>query len=502
MKKSCLCITSDVHGAILSKNYADNSVTSYGLSRYSEAVKKLRKAYDEVLLLDNGDAIQGSPILTVSNQDPAYTHILAYVFNHLDVSVINLGNHDFNYGESTLLRYIRDNNAMLITSNVLYMNHPLGKSQIITLASGIRLGIIGVVTDYIPHWEKPEHIANFQFLDPIETVKKEIEMLSGFCDKIFVLYHGGIERDFTDGHPTETLTGENVGYQMCELDGFDVLITGHQHRSFVTTIHGKIVAQCGANASEFIKIEIDEDIKVTIEDVRPYPTDLQMEPLVSLLEKQAQVWLDQPLGEIHNISLKITDGFLARLHKHPLVSFINQVQKETTGAQLSATALFNHATGFNPSISMRDLVSTYVYPNTLVVKKMSGKNLKKMIEKCAHYFEIEDDEITVSHEYVYPKIQHFNYDMIDGIDYSLKISNPRGQRLISCQYQGKEISDVDEFTIAMNNYRAVGGGDFDMVAESETVLDTNRDMVDILAEYISNNTPVQVKHTENITVIK
>ena len=227
-----------------------------------------------------------------------------------------------------------------------------------------------------------------------------------------------------------------------------------------------------------------------------------MEPLVSLLEKQAQVWLDQPLGEIHNISLKITDGFLARLHKHPLVSFINQVQKETTGAQLSATALFNHATGFNPSISMRDLVSTYVYPNTLVVKKMSGKNLKKMIEKCAHYFEIEDDEITVSREYVYPKIQHFNYDMIDGIDYTLKISNPRGQRLISCQYQGKEISDDDEFTIAMNNYRAVGGGDFDMVAESETVLDTNRDMVDILAEYISNNTPVQVKHTENITVIK
>ena len=220
------------------------------------------------------------------------------------------------------------------------------------------------------------------------------------------------------------------------------------------------------------------------------------------LEMQTQNWLDQPLGEIRDISLLITDGFVARLHKHPLVSFINQVQKETTGAQLSATALFNNASGFNHSITMRDLVSTYVYPNTLVVKKMSGKDLKLMIELCANYFEIEKDEIVVSKEYTYPKIQHFNYDMIDGIDYTLKVSNPKGSRCTSCTYLGKEIENDDVFTIAMNNYRAVGGGDFEMVARSETILDTNRDMVEILAEYIQSNSPVTVNHNENIHVIK
>lgn len=502
MKKACLCITSDIHGAILSKNYADNSEAFYGLARYSEAIKQLKKQYSEVILLDNGDAIQGSPLLTVSNQDDTNTHILSYVFNHLGISYINLGNHDFNYGKSTLLRYIRDNKAGLITSNVLFMNNPLGKSQIFTLTNGIRLGIIGVVTDYIPHWEKPEYIADMKFLDPIDTVKKQIDILTGHCDKIMIMYHGGIERDLVDGHPTETLTGENIGYQMCGLEGFDILVTGHQHRSFITQIHGKTVVQCGANASEFIKIEIDSTISVSIENMNNFAIDRQIEPLVSLLEKQTQVWLDQPLGEISNISLRITDGFLARLHKHPLVSFINQVQKETSQAQLSATALFNAATGFNREITMRDLVSTYVYPNTLVVKRMSGKDLRLMIEKCAHYFEIEHGEITVNKEYVYPKIQHFNYDMIDGIDYTLKISNPKGSRCISCTYNGKEIADDDCFTIAMNNYRAVGGGDFDMVAHSETVLDTNRDMVEILAEYIQSHSPVIVDHNENIRIIK
>jgi 2',3'-cyclic-nucleotide 2'-phosphodiesterase / 3'-nucleotidase len=502
MKETCICITSDVHGAILSKNYADNSEVFYGLARYSEAIKLLRKQYSEVLLLDNGDAIQGSPLLTVSNQDNTHTHILSYVFNHLDLSYINLGNHDFNYGESTLLRYIRDNRAKLLTTNVLFMDNPLGKSQVITLSNGIRLGLIGIVTDYIPHWEKPEYIAHMKFLDPIETLKKEISLIGNHCDKIMVLYHGGIERDFISGHPTETLTGENIGYQMCGIDGFDILMTGHQHRSFVTQINGKLVAQCTANASEFIKIEIGEEILVSIEKMSSFAIDRQIEPLVSLLEKQTQIWLDQPLGEIRDISLRITDGFLARFNKHPLVSFINQVQKETSGAQLSATALFNSASGFNEFITMRDLVSTYVYPNTLVVKKINGKNLKLMIEKCANYFEIENGEITVSKEYIYPKIQHFNYDMIDGIDYTLKISHPRGSRCISCTYNGREIEDDDFFTIAMNNYRAVGGGDFDMISRSETVLDTNRDMVDILAEYIQQHSPVTVDHKENIHIIK
>ncbi|MDP3305063.1 MAG: bifunctional UDP-sugar hydrolase/5'-nucleotidase [Erysipelotrichaceae bacterium] len=502
MKKTCLCITSDVHGAILSKNYADNSEVFYGLARYSTAIKQLKTKVDEVLLFDNGDAIQGSPLLTVSNQDDTYTHILSTVFNHLDMSFINLGNHDFNYGESTLLRYIRDNSATLLTSNVLFLDNPLGKSQVKTLANGIRLGLIGLVTDYIPHWEKPEYIAHMKFLDPIETLRKEISLIRNQCDIIMVLYHGGIERDFVTGLPTETLTKENVGYQMCGVDGFDILITGHQHRSFVTTIHGKIVAQCAANASEFIKIDLDENINVTLEKTSSFEIDRQIEPLVSLLEKQTQVWLDQPLGEIKDISLLIPHGFFARLHKHPLVSFINQVQKETSGAQLSATALFNNAIGFDLFITMRDLVSTYVYPNTLVVKKMSGKDLKLMIELCANYFEIENDEIVVSKEYTYPKIQHFNYDMIDGIDYTLKISNPKGSRCISCTYNGKEIEDDDSFTIAMNNYRAVGGGDFEMVARSETILDTHRDMVEILAEYIQINSPVIVNHKENIRILK
>ena len=85
--------------------------------------------------------------------------------------------------------------------------------------------------------------------------------------------------------------------------------------------------------------------------------------------------------EKENNNLKINNEFSARLNKHPLVSFINQVEKDATDADLCSTALFNKATGFNTNITMRDLISTYVYENTLVKLKITGKILKQYLEK-------------------------------------------------------------------------------------------------------------------------
>ena len=81
-------------------------------------------------------------------------------------------------------------------------------------------------------------------------------------------------------------------------------------------------------------------------------------------------------------------------------------------------------------------MSTYVYPNTLVVKQISGDKLKAYLEKCAEYFIVDKGVIKVNPEYDSPKAQHFNYDMVDGISYTLKISNPIGQRVTALDYQG------------------------------------------------------------------
>ena len=112
-----------------------------------------------------------------------------------------------------------------------------------------------------------------------------------------------------------------------------------------------------------------------------------------------------------------------------------------------------------------------------------------------------DGKLAVNPAFDEPKPQHFNYDMVDGIDYTIKVSNPLGQRIVSLLYQGKEVRENQSFTLVMNNYRAVGGGDFTMVPDLPTVLEVNRDMSELLAETLIKHNVYSVKHIENIHVI-
>ena len=504
MGKIRILATTDVHGSVTTHSYGDLSDLGCGLTRFSNAVKQYRKQ-GETFVLDNGDILQGTPFLTIANLHLEGPHILSQIMNAIAYDFVNLGNHDFNFGYAILARYLRDLDAPCLTSNISIYDHPFGNSQIIKTQSGHTLALIGVCTDYIPHWEKPANIEHMKFSDPIETVKAEINRLKPLADSVIVMYHGGLERDPFDGRPTERFTGENVGYQIALLDGIDVLITGHQHRSFLCKIGRTQVVQTTSNALEFAEITIDFDapeISISIRKMRDFPVDPDIEQISEKIEQETQIWLDQPLGHISGPSLKIIDPFEARLHKHPLVSFINQVQTEVSGAQLSACALFNGVTGFNPDITYRDIVSTYIYPNTLVVKRMNKTILKAFLEKCAEYFSINDDKIIVTPSFDEPKPQHFNYDMVDGIDYTIKVSNPIGRRITRMEYRGKAIDDDASFTIVMNNYRAVGGGDFMMVPGCETVSEVNRDMSELLAEAIRNHGNYPVKHRDNILVVK
>ncbi|PDY55435.1 bifunctional metallophosphatase/5'-nucleotidase, partial [Bacillus cereus] len=75
--------------------------------------------------------------------------------------------------------------------------------------------------------------------DALETIKKWVPYIRKHeqPDLLVVAYHGGFERDFQTGVPTEVLTGENQGYAMYdEIDGIDILLTGHQHREIAQTL--------------------------------------------------------------------------------------------------------------------------------------------------------------------------------------------------------------------------------------------------------------------------
>lgn len=506
MKKTLtICITTDVHGTLQALSYADASLKPQGLSRYLTAVKLL-KANEEVLILDNGDILQGSPIMTYFQKKLRIPHIMAQALNLIGVDYFNLGNHDFNYGKPILHQFLNDLKAPCITQNIVEQGIPFGQSQIFTTQNGLKIGLIGVCTDYIPHWERPNHIEVMTFLDPIKVVEDTVTHLKASVDFIVVMYHGGLERDLETGQATEALTGENVGYALAQIQDIDVLVTGHQHRSIITKFNQTTITQCAYNAQEFALVDLTlndqhKDIQAKLVSLKEFPEDPTMLDLIKETNDKTQIWLDQVVGRLNGHDYLIKDPFEARLHKHPLVSLINTIQSEASGAQLSGVSLFNNPTGFKPTVTYRDIVSTYVYPNTLVVKEINGAQLKAYLEKCAEYFIVQDGIIKVNPEYDTPKAQHFNYDMIDGIEYTLKISQPIGQRVTQLTKLGKPILAHERFSLVINNYRANGGGNFEMIVACPTLSEITMDMTDIIAAYFESHPNLTPNHQDNISVI-
>lgn len=491
MKKFRIIATTDIHGTLYSHSYLDHSTTLNSLSRISTAIKHYRDL--PLITIDNGDILQGSPLTTYNNRYQQNS-IMAQALNTLNYDFINLGNHDFNYGVDVLKRYLDESNSINICCNILIKDQPIG-SPIIYNIEGVKLGLIGVVTDYLPNWEKEENLQDITILNVKETVLECVEELKEHVDHIVVVYHGGFEKDLITGEPTEVLTGENVGYELSLIEGIDVLISGHQHRSFSQIINNTLCLQCAHNASEFMLIEYDGSFSGQIIKTDQFEIDKDFEETFNESEALTQKWLDTDIGI--GPDMRINDVFEAQLNKSTYTSFVNQVALDYFKADFAFSSLFNQSPGLKPQISMRDLVASYPYPNTWVLIEIDKPTLLEYLEYNAEYFDLKNNEITINSRYVSPKLELYNYDMGDGLSYTIDVSKPYGHRITNL-----ELPDKETFKMVVNNYRASGGGKFFMIKNCKKIKEDPNEVIDLLYDYILNNSPLQINHINNIKVIK
>jgi len=503
--------TSDIHGYIFPTSYTTKQPENLGLGKLSTLINNLRN--DNTLLIDTGDTIQGSPFTYYhSKEHGVEVNPIAKIFNKMNYDYVSIGNHEFNYGKDYLLNYLSNLDATILNSNILdkNTNNPfIGVTHDITEIDNYTIGIIGVTTHYIPNWEQPSHIKDLLILDAFETTKKQVALLREKVDFLIVNYHGGFERDFDTNNLTVVDTGENQGSKMLkEIDGIDLLLTGHQHRLLNGSNTGTIYSQPGYNGQLLsqIVIELSENnspqvLTNQLLDLINVKPDEKVLEIAHVLEESAQVFLDTPVGKMDHDML-ITNQLDARIHKHPLVSLINHIQLEFTDADISLCGLGNNVSGFRKDITIRDVIGTYIYPNTLVVKKLSGTVIKQALEKTAEFFDIGNNEIIISDTFNTPKLQLYAYDMYDGIDYTMKISNPIGNRITSLTKDGKNLDLNKDYSVVMNNYRSAGGGDYTFIKDCETINDTQKEVIELLIDYILETKNIVIPHKNNIKVIK
>ncbi|MGP7819172.1 bifunctional metallophosphatase/5'-nucleotidase [Niallia sp. 01092] len=511
-----ILVTSDVHGNIYPLNYGNNEQANVGLAKVATLIEQERKKNKHTIVIDNGDLIQGTPLTY------HYVHFLfekknpmIECLNMVQYDAAVVGNHEFNYGLKVLKKAIYESDFPWLCANIVDSNTKepfLGKPYIIKNVGAFKIAILGITTHYIPNWEDPSHINGLAFKDALASAKEWITKIKETeqPDVIIMSYHGGFERDIATGEPTEVLTGENQGYSMCkEIEGLDVLLTGHQHRSLTGSLYGTEIMQASNNGQTVGKITITLNEKGEIIDkssellsVEAVDSDEEIIAFAKEYEKSTQHWLDTPIGFIDG-DMMVEDPLAIRLGDSSLIEFINKVQMEAANVKIANTALFNNKSpGFRPNVTMRDIVSNYIYPNTLKVLALQGKDIKSALEHSAKYFTVnEKGEPDVNPSFVYPKPQHYNYDMWEGIEYILDISKPVGSRVVKLSYEGKPLEENKTYEVVMNNYRAGGGGNYMMFQNKSVVREVQMDMSELIANYIRERKIVTATCNHNWKVI-
>ncbi|KAA8783138.1 bifunctional metallophosphatase/5'-nucleotidase [Paenibacillus amylolyticus] len=582
-----ILFTSDLHGAIRPIHYNTNAYRHSGLALLASLIRQERERSPELLLVDNGDLLQGSPLASyaASHGSKEQTHPFIHVLSELGYDAAVMGNHEFNYGQELLRGAVQGSSFPWLSANIVmkrekqsselahqelhgdqpaYMTYqdesivvhtyqvdssensneavserlddkqpvaglPLapdgagipafGEPYLVkTLSSGVKIALLGATTHYIPNWEHPKNIEGLHFLDALDTIRTWVKYIRKYeqPDVLVVSYHGGFECDPETGEATERLTGENQAYEICrEIEGIDVLLTGHQHRQLTDEIHGVTVIQPGFNGSGLghVSVQLQQspdtgkwlvtEKKAKLLLLEDYP-DLKPDPVVMKLtdelEASAQTWLDQPIGEVAGDGdLSISSATQLRLQAHPFIDFVHQVQIEATGAQLSNTAMLSEeARGFGNQITVRDVLSNFIYPNTLTVLELSGRDIREALEQTARYFELDTSgKVVVNPAYMQPKPQHYNYDMWAGIEYELNISQPVGNRVVKLEREGKPLGMDEKYSVVMNSYRAAGGGDYAMYPGKKVLHEGATDMAALVEDFIRRHQPLQVGEVHN-----
>ena len=512
--------TSDVHGYIFPTNFSSKAdYQPFGYLKAAQVIKSIKEeaADDEVIIyIENGDFLEGSPLsdyIYRTRKTKEYNQIFCKMTSLLDVDAAVLGNHEFDYGLAYIKETLKNKKYPIIGANIGgekaqdIIDQPY---QIIEKA-GIKIAILGLTTQYVPHWEKAENIEGITFNSVLETARKYVPILKEKADVVVVAYHGGFEKDLDNGKPTERLTGENEGYALLsEIPGIDALVTGHQHRKIAKKVYGVPTTQPGCRAENVgqISIELDNNKKIInshaeLIDTSKRVVNQELESLLTDLKRDIENWLDIPVAKI-NGDMRIHDHLAARLHGHAYLDLINRIQMDVTGTDVAGSALFNNeVSGYDAQITVRDILNNYVYPNTLVVERISGADLRAALERCASFFELQPDgSICMTNSSSIPKAQLYNYDYYSGINYVFDLTKPVGKRVLSILYHNQVLKDTDKIDVAISQYRAVGGGEYPMFNITKSIRAYEDDMPKLIAKYLKKHKKIEAIQPNNLQIIK
>ena len=558
--------TTDIHTNIVPYDYYQDAATdAFGLAKTATLIKAARNEAPNSLLFDNGDLIQGTPLgdykAKIDVLQKGEIHPVYQAMNLLDYDAANIGNHEFNYGLDFLNLALAGAHFPYVNANVYqadgktnYFKPYVILDRKVTDTAGkthtLKVGVIGFVPPQIMTWDKSNLEGKVITKDIVETAQKFIpEMRQAGADIIVALPHSGFEAGERQG------MDENAVAYLSEVEGIDAILFGHTHSVFPSeqftdypgadlakgTINGVPSVMPGFWGDHLGVIDLSltqQNGSWTVKD-----SSAEARPIYDAVNKKALVAADPEIiaavaeahqGTLTYIRSKVAEtqapitSYFAQVLDDPSVQLVNQAQtwytqKAVQGTQYEGLPILSAAAPFKAggrggaeyytnipagTLAIKNVADLYIYPNTLKVVKLTGREVKAWLERSAGQFNQlkpgNPDQPLLNEDF-----RSYNYDVIDGVTYQIDLSQPskydadgnlvneNASRIVNLEYNGKPVTGDQDFLVATNNYRASGGGAFPGLDGSSIVIDSPDENRQILIDYLAAKKSVNPSADDN-----
>lgn len=511
--------TSDVHGNFYPYDFVRRQPSAGSLARVYTWVQQERRRFgDNLILLDNGDILQGQPSAYYYNYiDTVSPHLTAEMLNFMAYDAGNMGNHDIETGRAVFDRWTGDCRFPVLGANIL--DTATGKTHlkpyVVLEREGVKIAVLGMITPAIPMWLSENLWPGLRFEDMEAAARKWIPFIQEQekPDVIIGLFHAGKNAVWMGGKYRDNASVEVAS----RVPGFDVVLAGHDHARACFKVANEagdsvLVVNPANNAVTVGDVEITLTLrggKVTDKLVEGRLTDVgALEPSPEFMQHFAgqydaiQAFVSKKIGRFTQpISTRP-----AYFGPSAFVDLIHRLQLEIGKAEISLAAPLSFDARIEAGdIYVSDMFNLYKYENMLYTMSLSGKEIRGALEMSYALWTnqmhspgdplllLRESSVSGAEERTFFQHPSYNFDSAAGIIYTVDITRPAGQKVtILSMADGTPFDENRMYKVAVNSYRGNGGGELltkgagisQEELKSRILFSTDKDLRYYLMQYI------------------
>ncbi len=474
--------TNDLHGAARGSDFASPAGLrpEQGLLRAASIIRNIRKENPNMLALDAGDLLHGTPLVQAFKGEP-----MIELMNAAGYDAMTLGNHDFEWGMAALEKHAANADFAFLAANAEFSagrDFSNVKSHIIREFDGARIAVVGLATRQTEDYIWPPYLEGTRITPPADALAALMPELKEKSDFVIVLSHLGFEQDM--------LLAQNA-------PGIDMILGGHTHKAVYppAKVGATEIFNAGSRGEAVGRIDLlfgfDENDKIT--EIKTRNTLIETnadapeaEDLAGIFDAYYEEFVKKADAKIA-VSLIDLDASDVRQNENRLGRHIADIVRRAAGTQTAVIDATLIGTGLpEGDISLIDLYSVLpAYTRQNVVSgKLSGAKLREALEHSVSGF------------------RHPMLLQVSGIEFAINESAPAGSRVGNIVIDGVPLDEKAFYTIASTSHLFMGGTGFNSFLTAIEITDLGKTLREIVAADLAEEFYIWPEFKGAVTMVR